>query len=176
MNCLGCRPAACWQIMNVRLSLQLEAALLQERGDCKKLTEEAAVAACKMDTHLDTIRKMQVFHACANAASRVASVRANAYVHHSPSHAHTLTHQAAERRADRAEELHDLLLLRRTMLRFAQGVGVQRRMQRINAAAARLGDRSCMVSVVHVYTCVCVCGMCMCVCVCICLPTVTIAS
>ena len=56
---------------------QLESALLQARGDFKKLTQEAAVVARKAETHLKTIYEMQ----------------------------------GMQRRAEQAEDLHDLLLL-----------------------------------------------------------------
>ena len=85
----------------------LEAALLQARGDFKKLTEEAAVVSAKAETHLAALHQMQ----------------------------------AAQRRAEQAEDLHDLLLLRRSLLRLSTQTKESRRLARIDAAATTLGDR-----------------------------------
>ena len=40
--------------------VQLEAALVQARGDVKKLNSDVAVEACKAQTHFDAIAQMQV--------------------------------------------------------------------------------------------------------------------
>ena len=51
--------------------------------------------------------------------------------------------QAAQYRAEKAEDLHDLLLLRRTMMQMVKATAQHRHMHRINAAASKLGDRTC---------------------------------
>ena len=50
--------------------------------------------------------------------------------------------QGMQRRAEQAEDLHDLLLLRRSLLHLAAATARERRVRRIDAAASVLGDRS----------------------------------
>jgi len=57
---------------------------------------------------------------------------------------------AAERRAEKAEELHDLLLLRRAMLQMAQATAQHRRTRRVKAAASKLGHRTCLRFMFHI--------------------------